>query len=241
MLVDFHSHILPGIDDGTKNVEESVQILDMMSKTGVDVVYCTPHFYPHKQSAEDFIRARQQAYGRLVTHLKPNHPKLKMGAEVLMSRSMLTRDVLEKLKLEGTDFVLLEMPYIHFSQNIYDGVNDIADMSGVKVLIAHLERYLVANTEDEVAELMAGENVLGQINCTSLRKMSERRRCMNFIKNGCVQALGTDYHRIERGYALMDEGVSILKRKLPRELFERLIRTSEMIAENCDIDEILEI
>ena len=44
MLVDFHSHILPAIDDGAKNIEESIKILDMMSETGVDLVYCTPHF-----------------------------------------------------------------------------------------------------------------------------------------------------------------------------------------------------
>ena len=241
MLVDFHSHILPGIDDGAKNIEESIKILDMMSKTGVDVVYCTPHFYPHEISVEDFLERRRQAYGKIVPYLKPHHPKLKMGAEVLMSRSLLTREVLEKLKLEGTDFVLLEMPYIHFSQNTYDGVADIADMGGIKVLIAHIERYLVANSEGEVMRLMEGENVLGQINCTSLRKMGDRRRCMDFIKNGCVQALGTDYHRIERGYALMDEGISILKRKLGRDAFERIMRCSEMIAENCDVDEILEI
>ena len=92
MLVDFHSHILPAIDDGAKNIEESIKILDMMSETGVDVVYCTPHFYPHEMSVEKFLERRRQAYGKLVPYLKPHHPKLKMGAEVLMSRSLLTRE-----------------------------------------------------------------------------------------------------------------------------------------------------
>lgn len=239
-MTDHHSHILPAIDDGAKDIEESVQILDMMAKTGVGEVYCTPHFYPHKQSVEDFIESRKRAYDKLRPHLKPEHPKLKMGAEVLLSSSLLTRDVLDKLKLEGTGFVLLEMPYVHFSQSVYDGLYNIADMKGIKVLVAHIERYLAFNSESEVKRLFAEENVLGQINCTSLRKFGMRRKCLELIKDGYVHALGTDYHRIERNYAFMDEGVTILKKKLSKEHFARLERCSEMIAEDCDVEEILE-
>lgn len=239
-MTDFHSHILPSIDDGAKNIEESIKILDMMAKTGVKTVYCTPHYYPHKQSVESFIRHRQEACEKLLPHLKPEHPKLKMGAEVLLSSSLLTREKLEALKLEGTDFVLLEMPYVHFSQSVYEGLYDIADLSGIKALVAHIERYLAFNSESEVRRLFAAENVLGQINCTSLQKFGTRGKCIKLIKDGYVHALGTDYHRIERGYALMDEGASILKRKLSGSDWERLMRTSEMIAQNCEVEEILE-
>lgn len=240
-MTDFHSHILPSIDDGAKNIEESIKILDMMAKTGVKTVYCTPHYYPHKQSVEDFISRRQAAYEKLRPHLKPEHPRLRMGAEVLLSSSLLTREKLEALKLEGTDFVLLEMPYVHFSQSIYEGLYDIADMPGVKALVAHIERYLAFNSESEVKRLFAAENVLGQINCTSLRKFGTRGKCVKLIKGGYVHALGTDYHRIERDYAFMDEGVGVLKRKLPSQLMERLERCSEMIVKNCEVEDILEL
>lgn len=239
-MTDFHSHILPSLDDGAKDIDESIAILDMMAKTGVKTVYCTPHFYPHKQSVEDFLDHRASAYERLRPHLKPGHPKLKMGAEVLLSSSLLTKDGLLRLKLEDTDFVLIEMPYVHFSQSIYDGFDSIADMSDVKVLVAHVERYLAFNSESEVERLFAGENALGQINCTSLRGFGARRKCLRLIKEGYVHSLGTDYHRIERNYAFMDEGMSILKKKLSKEQFERLKKTSEMIAQNCEIEEILE-
>lgn len=236
-MIDFHSHVLPGIDDGAKNVEESVEILDMMAKAGVEVLFCTPHFYPHKQSLERFLQKRQEAYEKLLPYIKPEHPKLRMGAEILLS-SRLDREALMQLRLEGTDFVLIEMPYVHFSQSMYDVFYEVADTEGIKVLVAHIERYLESNSLDEVEELFSEENAIGQINCTSLRKFGLRRNCLKLIRHGFVQALGSDYHRIERGYALLDEGVEILRKKLRENELSALMQASEQILENKTVEEI---
>lgn len=236
-IIDYHSHVLPGIDDGAKNIEESVEILDMMAKAGVKVLFCTPHFYPHKQSLEQFLDKRNKAFETLRPYLKPEHPELRLGAEVLLSKS-LSREELELLKLSGTDYVLIEMPYVHFSQSIYDSLFEVADTHNVKVLVAHIERYLQYNSLDEVEELFSEDNTLGQINCTSLRKFGLRRKCVKLLRHGCVQALGSDYHRIERGYALLDEGVKILRKKLRENELSVLMQSSQMILENKEIDEI---
>lgn len=238
--IDYHSHVLPGIDDGAKNVEESIEILDMMAKAGVDVLFCTPHFYPHKQSIERFLEKRNNAFETLKPHLKPEHPEIRLGAEALLSKS-LSEEELELLKLGGTDYVLIEMPYVHFSQSVYDSLFEVADTPNVKVLIAHIERYLQYNSLDEVEELFAEDNALGQINCTSLRKFGLRRKCVKLINDGYVQALGSDYHRIERGYALLDEGIAILQKKLKGSSFEALMKKSGKILENKSIDEVVEL
>ncbi len=83
--------------------------------------------------------------------------------------------------------------------------------------------------------------MLCQINCTTLRKFSLRRKCIKLIKNGCVHALGSDYHRIERGYALLDEGVKILHKKLKADGLNRLIGSSESIEKNVALEEILSV
>ena len=57
-VIDFHSHILPGIDDGSKNVEESLQMLRMMAKQGITHVVATPHFYPQHDTPESFLKRR---------------------------------------------------------------------------------------------------------------------------------------------------------------------------------------
>lgn len=236
--IDYHSHVLPGIDDGAKNIEESVKILDMMADAGVDVLFCTPHFYPHKQSLERFLDKRNEAFETLKPYIKPQHPEIRLGAEVLLSKS-LSKEELELLKLDGTDYVLIEMPYVHFSQSIYDSLFEVADTDGVKVLIAHIERYLANNSLDEVEELFAEDNAIGQINCTSLRKFGLRRNCVKLIRHGCVQALGSDYHRIERGYALLDEGLKILRKKLKENEFSALMQSSQMLLENKEIEEVM--
>lgn len=238
MKIDYHSHVLPGIDDGAKSIEESVEILDMMAKAGVDVLFCTPHFYPHKQSLESFLDKRNEAFELLKPYIKPNHPEIRLGAEVLLSKS-LSPEELTLLKLQGTDYVLIEMPYVHFSQSIYNSLYEVADTQNVKVLVAHIERYLQYNSLDEVEELFAQENAIGQINCTSLRKFGLRRNCIKLIRHGCVQALGSDYHRIERGYALLDEGVRILGKKLRKNELCALMQSSEKLLQNKSVEEVM--
>ena len=62
MKIDFHSHILPKIDDGSRSVEESVKLLDLMAQDGVSVVAATPHFYCSKTSIHRFLDRRAEAY-----------------------------------------------------------------------------------------------------------------------------------------------------------------------------------
>lgn len=64
-MIDFHSHILPGIDDGSASVEESLKLLEMLAEQGVKTVVATPHFYPDRTSVSDFLRRRDAAYQRL--------------------------------------------------------------------------------------------------------------------------------------------------------------------------------
>ena len=65
MKIDFHSHILPKIDDGSRSVEESVKLLDLMAQDGVSVVAATPHFYCSKTSIHRFLDRRAEAYEKL--------------------------------------------------------------------------------------------------------------------------------------------------------------------------------
>lgn len=241
MMIDFHSHILPGIDDGAKDISESIRILDLMEQDDVDIIVATPHFYPHNKSVESFVSSRSEAFEHLKKNVKPSHPKILLGAEVLYTSKLLDEPNIDALKIQGTDFLLLELPYIHFTQSIYDGVNAIAGMKNVKIILAHVERYLAFNTYQEVFELFDEANVIGQMNCQSLIGMKSRKRCLELIKNGCVSILGTDYHRIERNDALLGDGLHILDKKLKKYELENIYKASEMVLANSETDDILNI
>lgn len=219
MIIDFHSHILPGIDDGSRNVEESIKILDIMAENKIDVVCATPHFYCNEQSVDNFLEKRQKAYEELKPHLKSNHPKIALGAEVLFDNALVGYEQLPKLCMQGTSFILLEMPYVQLTPKIINGVAEIADSGDVKVIIAHIERYLNFTSMKELTELM-NLDVLGQINAKSLTRFSTKRNCIKLIKNGYVQFLGSDYHRIGRGDVPVNQGMDILKGKFGEDIEE---------------------
>ena len=102
MKIDFHSHILPGIDDGSKDIEESVKLLDDMAADGVDVVVATPHFYCMKKTIEKFLSRRDEAYEKLRPYIKPEHPKILLGGEILYDHSLVGHEDLPLLTMQGT-------------------------------------------------------------------------------------------------------------------------------------------
>lgn len=212
MYIDFHSHFLPQIDDGSRSIEESVQILDILSENGTEEIVATPHFYCNEQSVDKFIQRRNNAYERLKPHLKTEHPEIYLGAEVLYDAALIGYEDLPKLCIEGTNWLLLEMPYVQLTDKIINGVADIVDRGDVKVLVAHIERYLNFTSMKELRKLMQLD-VLGQINAKSLTKFSSKRNCMKLIGDGFVQVLGSDYHRIDRGDVPVKEGFDVICKK----------------------------
>ena len=239
MKIDFHSHILPKIDDGSRSVEESVKLLDLMAQDGVSVVAATPHFYCSKTSIHRFLDRRAEAYEKLKPALKPEHPKILLGAEVLYNKALVGKDALTRLALQGTDFMLLEMPYAKITEDMIDDVERMICDFDVKIMIAHIERYLNFTSYRSLARLMELD-VLGQINAESLTHLRTRIRCQRLINDGYVQLLGTDMHRIDRGDATLGQAYDILESKYGKDLIETIEENSESVLRNKSVAGILD-
>ena len=237
MKIDFHSHILPGIDDGSRNIEESVELLDMMAEDGVDIVCATPHFYMQEISIDGSINRRNEAYEKLKPHLKPEHPKIVLGAEVLYNHALVKCDDTPKLCLQGTDYLLWEMPYTKITRSIVNDTEELAGMNQLKIMVAHIERYLNFTSYNELAELMSLD-VIGQINAVSFTKFSSRGKIKKLIKDGFVYVLGTDYHRPTSGHALLGEAEDILRSKFDERMIKRIANNGEKILSNEPIHKL---
>ena len=238
MKYDFHSHILPGIDDGAKNVEESVKLLDDMAADGVDIVVATPHFYCMKTTIEKFLDNRNEAYEKLKPCLKPEHPKILLGAEVLYDHSLVGNDDLRLLAMQDTGFLLLEMPYAEITEKIVQGVDEIVGGRQVKVLVAHIERYLSFTSYKSLCELMELD-VLGQINAESLKHFGSRRNCFKLIKDGYVHVMGTDMHRIERHYASLGAGMAVIEKKFGGGILRQMEENGEKLLKDCTYRQVI--
>ena len=114
-LTDFHSHCLPQMDDGAVDTAESLEMLRQTLAQGIETVAATSHFYAGQESVSDFLARREAALQQLTgaiaaTPELSGRIRLLMGAEVLLREGIHHLD-LRPLCLEGTDCILLEMPF----------------------------------------------------------------------------------------------------------------------------------
>lgn len=193
-FVDFHSHILPGIDDGSKSVEESLAMLDLEREQGVCVVAVTPHFYAMSDTPEHFLRKRAEALGLLRAHMTSRIPAIIPGAEVYYFEGIDQMAELDQLRLFKTNYLLLEMPDGKWTPRM---VKDILALQsrGMKVMMAHIERF--ADDQDpEVLSLLRQHGVLFQVNASFFTGRKTQKKAFRMLSQREIAAIGTDTHNL---------------------------------------------
>ncbi len=194
-MVDYHSHILPAIDDGAADVQESLALLDMLSAQGVRCVCATPHYDATVLTPVAFLEKRAQAYDSLVASLPEGsaYPRILTGAEVAYFPGVSHVDCLTDLCLQGSRLLLLEMPMAPWSEYVLRELTRLACSSEITLLLAHIERYLAfqpAATRRRLLEM----GVLMQVNAAFFINRKTRRRALKMLANGEIHALGSDCH-----------------------------------------------
>ncbi len=187
-LCDFHSHILPGADHGSRSVDDTVFQLRSAEKCGVTRIVATPHFYPNKDRVESFINRRTRAFNHLKSVKWDGAPEIRLGAEVLICENFDRIPGLDKLCISGSRTLLLELPFSDFSQE-YVCVADRLIKSGYKVLLAHADRY-----KQEYIEGMMHTGCLIQLNASGIVNQFAPKVLFDWMKQGRVVALGSDIH-----------------------------------------------
>ena len=151
-VIDFHSHILPGIDDGSKNTDMSLAMLREMTAQGVDVCVATPHFYGWRRSVESFLERRTAAWEHLSRRLEDGMPQILLGAEVAFFLELPEQHDLDALCIQGTNVLLLEMPFAQWTDVELDALSRLCIEREYQVVLAHLERFLPLQKNRDVLE-----------------------------------------------------------------------------------------
>lgn len=211
-MIDFHSHILPGIDDGSKSVEESIELLRMLSVQEVDTVAATPHFYASDGSPEEFFERRDASAGLLKAAMPRGLPKIFLGAEVLYYQGISGMRELGRMRIEGTRLLLLEMPVSVWSEYAIREVENLCSGEFI-VMIAHLERYIFLQ-KTNVLERLLSSGVIMQTNASALLHFGTRRKILNMFKRGEVHLIGSDCHSIDIRPPRMQEAYSVIRKHL---------------------------
>lgn len=197
-IIDIHSHILPGIDDGARTMKESLDLLAMAYEQGVRAIIATPHCFRHRKN-EDPVRLVEEIRGRILEEMPERFPDLELyaGHETFFHEALPEKLLSgEALSLAGSRYVLVEFEPGGSAGGIIRGIRRIFDC-GYQPILAHVERYGSLREKRPFDELL-GSGCLLQMNYDSLTGSSfspEVRWCRRQVLEGNISFLATDMHR----------------------------------------------
>ena len=182
-MIDFHSHILPGIDDGSKNTQMSLAMIEEEKKQGVHTIVATPHFYADEDSVERFLKRRAHSYERLQEEAEKNNvelPKMYLGAEVYYFSGIGQASMIPELCIQGTGILLLEMPFTQWTSDMLDNVRALVNRPNMKVVLAHIERFYDFQKRKEVWDEIMDLPIYRQMNAGPFLNWKKRRKCLKY-------------------------------------------------------------
>ncbi len=232
-VVDFHSHILPGVDDGSTCVEQSIQMLQMEQAQGIEKIVATPHFYAQHDKPEKFLRKRAEAERLLREEMSkyPQLPQLCVGSEVYYFNGISDSDILSELTIDKKRYILIEMPMPPWSDRMYRELENIWVKQDLVPVVAHVDRYIAPLHTFRIPERLEQLPVKVQANASFFLDKSTRRLAFRLLRQGRIQLLGSDCHDMSRRTPNLGEAVKVIRKKFGSDMISYI---------NSHEDEILE-
>ena len=194
-MIDIHTHILPGMDDGSSSLEESLSMARESARQGVRLLAATPHFYATQEDPNSFLRRREKSLALLESAWQDSFPTLLVGAEVRYFDGISRVEKIAHLTLDHTRILLLEMPFTSWSRRMVEEVVELQRSRGLQVLLAHVERYL-KDQDGQVWETFRQNGVWMQCNANFFLRWQTKRKAQALFKKGEIQMLGSDTHNM---------------------------------------------
>ena len=197
-MKDIHSHLLYGIDDGSKSIEESISLLKEMEYAGTTDLILTPHYVNHSKYDCD-NKSKEELLKELKKKAKEENININLylGNEVFFSNHFLELLKDKKIRtLNNSKYLLFEFPMSNVYNNSLEIINELVSKGYVPVL-AHPERYYVFQKNPDSLEVYLQAGVLMQGNLTSLFGKyghTPKKLLKYYLKKGWITFLGSDTH-----------------------------------------------
>lgn len=229
MVTDFHSHILPGIDDGSSSVEESINMLHMEAEQGIACVAATPHFYARYDDPELFLQRREDAFRKLQAAMTQHErlPRILLGAEVHYFQGMSDSEVLSRLTIAEKGCILIEMPPAPWTEQMYRELEWIYTKQGLTPVIAHVDRYISPLKTHGIPGRLEELPVLVQANASFFLRRSTAAFALRLLRQGRIHLLGSDCHNMTNRAPNLGPAVQRIVSKLGNTTLEQLITVNE--------------
>jgi len=222
-MIDFHTHILPGIDDGSRNIEETITLLNEAEENGFDKIILTPHYL------EDTYEVNEENRSTLLNKLKECIPESKLEL-YLANEIYVTHNMLDLLKekeastINNTRYILFELPMIRNITNLNSIIYGLLENKYIPV-IAHPERYKFVQEDPNMLLDLINLGVLFQSNFGSIIGIygNEAKKTVKLLlKANMIHFMGSDVHRANTIYAQMDKIMKELRKTISNEKIEEI-------------------
>ena len=228
-MIDIHTHILPGIDDGSKSFEHSILMAKEAQSAGFTDIITTSHYMTNVYEADTKTRIELIEKYRELLENKNINIKIYNGSEIYFS------DDFPELIINGviptlaeSNYVLFELPLQSKITYVESTIFKLRNMGYIPI-IAHPERYVVVQNDIKLATNWIESGALLQLNYGSAIGFYGRHAKKTFyklLKENMVTFLGSDNHRTDQIYATIPKIIKILNRKIGVERVKELTETN---------------
>ncbi len=226
---DIHTHILPGMDDGSKSSEESLKMIDKLLSQGVNNIIFTPHYYSDRESIESFIERRTEAFARIKNRL-PSGVNVKLASEVYVSDYLFNREDITPLCIDGNRFILLEFPfYSSFHERSLDQLRSIMYDYKVKPILVHIERYKKLLDSMGAIERLVRLGCLLQVDLAAIGEPSTFRKLVKLFDKNLISLVATDCHNMTKRVPDFTTGTRVLNTRYGKHYFDRLMENAKAV------------
>lgn len=235
-MIDVHTHIIPNIDDGSKNAEETFKLINEAKEAGFTDIILTPHYITnYYETPGTEVNFWTESLQKIVNE-KNLGVKLHSGMEIYISDeiSELVKNG-KIITLAGSKYILIEFP-MNTKMKSVDEILFIMRNMGYKIIIAHPERYKYIQDNIEYAMQLVEEGCMLQSNYGSIVDIygkEAQKTLKKLLKMNLVSFLGTDTHKEGTIYQIMPKILKKLRKIIPEEkLYELTTENPKKILEN---------
>lgn len=230
-IIDVHCHILPGIDDGSRSVEESLTMLRSEAAQGIRHVVATPHFYAHQDTPEHFLAKRAAAEETLRAAMKEDSslPGLEVGAEVHYYSGIGNSEILSELTMGHGGCILIEMPQPPWTSRMYYELEEIRSRQNLTPIIAHIDRYIGPFRTHGIPENLEKLPVLVQANAGFFLRRGTTKMALRMLERGQIHLLGSDCHDMLVRAPNLQKAEDVIRSHLGREPLDRIQQKQQMM------------
>ena len=200
-MVDFHSHILPGMDDGADSLRTSLAMLRESARQGVDILCATPHFSADEDDVAAFLSRREEACAHLRSAMRKSSgdtfPEIRLGAEVQYFPGLSEAEEVRELVLEGTPFLLVDPPMAPWTDDMLDEIEECVKTLRCVPVIAHIDRCMHKLHDESLIARTKGRRMLIQVNGSFFLHRRSRERALKHLEDGDIHFLGSDCRNLQ--------------------------------------------